>query len=547
MISTQIYESSWGKLNSGIIVGHTTKSTAKLWVRTYRPGIWWLILCESPIKGADLVRLEEQPVKDYLDSMGIVYCAAKKRRFENRPSDQTGTFAFVGLKPATRYYYYLIADDLEVMRRTEIGFESTQWFRTLEASPKEVRFGFYSCHDPFSVTGHGEGLWANFYQLLCQRKADFVIGGGDQVYVDTNRDEDMPDMWKWLRSQKLSIIENFSNPDGSLKHEEITDRFVEIYHQYYRFYWAFPNLQKTYKAFPQYMVWDDHEIMDGWGSLTKDERNARLNRLLQDDDNEINEQLVDCIFKAAITAYDNYQHSHNPTTPGGLSHPDSAVWDYGFHYGAFSFYALDMRGHHDFESETDDKLLGIEQMERFFQWVDRPATRRSKFVFIISPVPLVHWNETLANWADFGSQKDDFRDEWGHESNHKERNCLLKKMLFSSHYQDQTVVFLSGDVHSASAFRILQPKEFSKARVYNITSSAISRKPAPRIAQMGIAKNGPIPGYEVGRFEKMYQSAGYNNFAYVRAHIESGKPKATIELFRSGGDDGELVVRSLEI
>ncbi len=549
-LSTRFYETNRSKFGTAIILGHTTATSIKIWARTYKPGDWWMVVVLAPLdlEKVDLVRLGEKKVDAYLKSAGVDQAGAQKLSFLPA-TDNTNTFEFTGLAPATKYHYYLIADtnDVEeVPRRTEVGFESRHSFRTMREAPDSLVFGFYSCHDPFSVPGHSEGLWPQFYDLLIQRRADFAIGGGDQVYVDTNQPEDMPDIWKWLRENKTELVRRFST-NGKLDTDVVTRHLLDIYHQYYRFYWAFPNLLKTYKALPQYMIWDDHEILDGWGSLKRSERAARLNRLLQDDDPKINRQLVDCLFRAAITAYRNYQHSHNPTTPADPTDPDNAIWDYHMHFGAFSFYAFDMRGHHDIENPPN-RILGPAQLQRFLAWMDAKETKMAKAVFILSPVPIVHWNESFVNTADIGSAKDDFRDEWGHQTNHAERNRILDKILKRSHERRQAVVVLSGDVHSASAFRIAKPDELPDARVYNVTASGISRKPAPAIAELGILRDGPIEGYAGGRFEKLYMHAGSHNFALASARLnDAGEAEVFIELYHSRNGSGEIIVKHLAL
>ncbi len=543
-------ESHNPKLASMAIVGHTTRSACRLWVRVYRPGRWWLVVTKRPLSG-DLDTLDGKQVDAF--ARGAVYCRAADI---SSARDNTHTFRLQGLEPGTRYYYALIADladAAQVPRRTEIGHQQKAFFETLPAAPGRLTFGYYSCHDPFSTTSHSEGAWPNYYEALVERQAAFSIGGGDQVYVDTNDKEDMYSVWQWLALYKNDIVEAFSDARGRLRRADLVDYFAKIYRGYYRIYWNFVNLRKCYARFPQYMIWDDHEIMDGWGSYTRAERSRLLNRLLQDDDEKTNAALVELMFEAAKRVYFEYQHDHNPRTmsfdvmSGGAN--EACIWDYGFKAGRFAFYVLDVRGHHDYgraRRGLGNALLGDAQMARLEQWLQSGPVRSARAVFIVTPVPVVHWGP-LASSADVGSMKDDLRDEWEHESNREERNKLLDVVLGFSAARSAPVVFLSGDVHSASVYRIENHVRFPGALAFNATSSAISRKPAPALAEHLIRKSGRISGYEDGHATRLYALAGAQNFLIVDAHASGAELRLDLDLYRPAGDEGEVTKKKVTL
>lgn len=307
-------ETKYQKLTSMSIVGHTTAHSCRLWVRVYRSGTWWLVVSEQPLTG-DLDSLNGLQVSDYLIDQSIAASYVEPKYISNA-TDLTHVFDITGLKKNTRYYYALIADIKHkntILRRTEIGNQEKKYFKTLPEQASRVVFGFYSCHDPFSNASHGQGAWPNLYDVLCDQQAMFVIGGGDQIYVDANDKEDMYSIWEWLAQYKNPIIKKYSDNNG-LQKDALVQYFRKIYRNYYRIYWNFFSLQKVYESFPQYMIWDDHEIMDGWGSYTNQERKKLLNKLFQDDDEDTNGELIQLMFQAAKLVYFEYQHQHNPTT-----------------------------------------------------------------------------------------------------------------------------------------------------------------------------------------------------------------------------------------
>lgn len=544
-------EQKYGKLTSAAIIGATTSTTTRLWVRLYQEGSWSLVITSAPLTG-DLKRLHNKPIEAFLKESGVKPVAVQTHQFSHQTSI-THVFDVQGLKAGTRYYYAIISNELDekvVGRRTELGGDQPKSFRTLADAPDRISFGFYSCHDHISANGD-VGAWPQLLEKLQDGHADFVIGGGDQAYVDTNRKAGFLDIWEWLKANKKALLEQFTQAGGKYDEAGLQLYLLNIYRWYYRVYWAIPPLREVYEAFPQYMVWDDHEIMDGWGSLTNTERLGRISNLFEEKDTKGNRLLVNLMWNAACQAYFEYEHSHNPATPVDLANPDDCQWDYAFQHGDVAFYVLDMRGHHDVEKDKKQDpyiLLGKAQFTRFTTWLASAGVKQAKAVFIVSPVPVVHWIDRLVNFADMGESKDDFMDEWGHESNHWERNALLEAVFKHADTSGKKIVFLSGDVHCASAFR-LRHKSHPAAKVFQVTSSAISRKPAPGISKIGIASGGRMDGNDKVSFERLYAMAGYKNFAmfHVRLTDSADTTEVLVDLCWPGGEEHEVTHKRLNL
>ena len=548
-------EQKYSKLTSAVIIGATTMDSVRLWVRVYQEERWTLVVTTAPLTG-DLVRLEEKTIADFLAGQRISPVFMDSADI-SQVSNLTYVFDVTGLTPDTRYYYAVIADTADaaqVWRRTEIGADKPQSFSTPAAVSHEIVFGFYSCHDPISTAGD-VGAWPHFLEQLTDAQANFVIGGGDQIYVDTNDRNDFPDIWTWLKDNKAALLEKYAL--GANKYDEVAIELylLNVYRWYYRVYWSVPVLREVYERFPQYMIWDDHEIMDGWGSLTWKERRARISGFFEKKDSTHNQMLVDRMWRAACRAYYEYEHSHNPLTAIDLNNPDNSVWDYSFSHGASAFYVLDMRGHHDVEKNKGKKtgidpniLLGQAQFDRFHAWLMSDTVNDAKALFVVSPVPILHWIDRLVNYASLGEAKDDFMDEWGHKTNWGERNRLLEAVFRQIDQSGRKLVFLSGDVHCASVFR-LKHRKFPSARIYQVTSSAISRKPAPQLSLLGISSGGAMDGNKEVTCERLYALAGAKNFAMIRCKTPSFEADVEIivDLHWPGGEEGEVTRRRISL
>lgn len=185
------------------------------------------------------------------------------------------------------------------------------------------------------------------------------------------------------------------------------------------------------------MIWDDHEIMDGWGSYTKPELANQLDTIWEWETTEQNVKLAHQMFEAAKVTYEEYEHCHNPPT-------DPGVYDYHFTWGRCAFYVLDMRGQRDYNRVSNDRILGKDQMERLQEWLKSDEATSASALFIVSPVPLVHIENFIVNYLDLPllGLADDLRDEWAHRSNWEERNELLSAVFDYSQDRKKRVVFL---------------------------------------------------------------------------------------------------------
>ncbi len=266
-----------------------------------------------------------------------------------------------------------------------------------------------------------------------------------------------------------------------------------------------------------YMMWDDHEIMDGWGSRYlsgPDDENDEMERIFGD---YVAKGLTysDCrVFlermeAAAKRVYEEYQHSHNPATE-----PD--IYDYGFRHDRSAFYMLDGRGHRDI-NRSSHRILGRAQLDRFKKWVESLDDSTS-CLFVTSAVPLLHLASSLANMDDtwlahMTGLEDDLRDAWENELHSEERKELLQ-ILFAAAEQGIGVCILSGDVHMAAAFRMTDRE--TGAVLYQLTSSAITYN-IPRAfgwALGSIVQDSGISddGYEYQRLALYKQS----NFSLIK-------------------------------
>ena len=374
-------------------------------------------------------------------------------------------------------------------------------------------------------------MWAHFEETLNRHKKEdlrFIIGGGDQIYSDG------------IDTKKVNIIARL-NDEVRKKGNTIYPTKKEMvlwYRDLYRAYWGFGEVRRVFSSFPTYMMWDDHEIWDGWGSyLLKPGKKDELKKMLpiHADKKKMKERglkredlikVKDRMFEAAKQVYKEYQHSHNPETAEGR-------YDYNFSACKSSaFYFLDGRGKRNVNLSSPH-ILGLEQMERFEGWLEALDPEETKVVFVLSAVPVIHMATLVANMADsrvmeiFGLH-DDLRDSWENKRHDKERKRLMRA-LFKAADRGQKVVILSGDVHLAAAFKV---RNKNNSIIHQVTSSAITYNlplwQSYLFAKFGVADSGEMDGiYEFKRLA-LY---GESNYSVVKVDPNDGNARIEFQLY----------------
>lgn len=491
------------RLKTSAIIGHTTPNTAKIWFRTGVPGNYQLLLSPKGRVPAAFSPKQGNP-KRVFTAKSI---PAVKQKIPFVVADYTDDTTFVadvtGLKPDTEYQYWLLRKEKDkwrvVLGHDNLGGSNKRETPSNPKSPKfkglsfktmpvtgDFAFALFSCHNPFTEVDYSgkrimvermDSWFALTNTLRRHRRPEkenrlaFVIAGGDQAYSDGR-----PGISIWNYLYKVARKE-----DGKLLPTEAT--MLTWFRDMYRGYWGFPDVREVFANYPTYMVWDDHEIGDGWGSF--DDIDSKRKRPIHHEiyaklkgKRELSQtdatKLLRRMFAAAKEAYWEYEHCHNPQTE-----PQKAeTMHYHFEVANASFFVLDGRGARDI-NRSAYRIHGKAQIDALKKYADGiKPTKEPKFLFVVSAVPLLH----TANWivdSETGwlmpvvrkGDRDDLRDGMEHPLHDDERK-ELKRILWSAAKRDIRVAILSGDVHASAAFRL--EKSGVALPIYQLTSSAIT-------------------------------------------------------------------------
>lgn len=524
------------RLKMAAIVGHATSKSVRLWLRTGRLGEFSLLLyMRDAVVPLSDGKSTESAFRAFLSTVPLTLKDAKTQlpgmrredfTIADYAADTTIVLDLQGLNPDTCYGYALYARD---RKRMVLGHNRLRWFRTPppESEQRPFQFALFSCHMPYAVSGLFEKrtdvmnleMW-DFLDATLRRHADevdLVIAGGDQCYSDGVA---TLDIWQHLNR-------TMRKEGGRLLPDE--KAMLSWYRDIYRGYWGFESVQRVFDSFSTYMIWDDHEIGDGWGSyyFRPDGEPDGLRRLLPDFEErgltyDEGRTLMRRMFRAAQQAYIEYEHSHNPPTAKG-------AFDYHFRRGGCAFYVLDGRGQRDVERKSYC-ILGQDQFKRFANWVNSLTPEETPFLFVVSAVPMLHTRASLVNadkqWLiSQAGLDDDLRDSWEHDL-HKTERAALMKVLFAAAAKGIKVAILSGDVHVSAVFTL---NDDAENRICQITSSAITynvTRPQSWVLRLGAADNGETEeGY---LFERL---ALYTESSYALISVDPQKGESWFKLY----------------
>jgi hypothetical protein len=464
------------RLRLGPVVGHTDDASTRIWIQ----------VVDDPSRYA--LRVEGAGIFPFQSTEGGVL------------EFRTATAVATGLRPEWQYRYSV----LRLGRRIPGGGGS---FRTMPppGSMANVLFCPISCN----AIDKGLGVWKQFSEFVDRALPNFVLMVGDQLYMD----EDKPD-----------TFEDELESSSARRREAMAEK--------YRLNWSRDPVNHVLANVPTYMMWDDHDIRDGWGSSPGDSPTmaAKYPR------GQALHESLNAYFEDARDVYWHFQGCHNPQ-PGEIADPafpnyigapplhgQRRAMPFAFRCGRLAVIVVDSRGDRDaFRDELP--VLGTEQwafvdhvltnlpadvdalavatptpiasidpngqvmklfgdrtddIEAFKQGKQPPKSEggAGNAVAVLVNAPLSRALGRQLNLGKFKiSNLDETRDQWSHKFSRKEQLDLLRKagkakVANRTQGAARELIFVSGDIHIGCIFDLTSILPPFKAT--SLTSSAIS-------------------------------------------------------------------------
>ncbi len=340
----------------------------------------------------------------------------------------------------------------------------------------QPRLAFCSCNgftDPKTMDGRDPlHLWQRMLTLHQIKPFSLLLMGGDQLYCDdlARKEGTFAKLWAWL------------SPKDKPKAKPTKEEFLRGYFDHYLLSWAriihdgkdYPHtaMVRMMASVPIIMMWDDHDIFDGWGSYQAAEGKIPYYKEA---------------FGAAREAFEVYQLRGSGENRSLLDRKVTRPRHYslGLQFGPYHILAMDNR-----TNRGVDRIMSDLQWNQIISWLERKSgalTEPRNTLLIVSPIPVVYrrFHDWISSLPGEHGGEDDLRDHWSHKNHQGERNRLVSHLFNALRYQGNAfeaegqrglgrfdrVTLISGDVH-VGALGFLERTD-AKAEIAQIISSAI--------------------------------------------------------------------------
>ncbi|KAI9728818.1 MAG: hypothetical protein M1834_007204 [Cirrosporium novae-zelandiae] len=373
------------------------------------------------------------------------------------------------------------------------------------ARGQSMNIMFHSCNG-FSLTVNPDQfcgpdpMWRDVLNTHQTRPFHVMIGGGDQIYNDAVM-RDCPEFAAWL------ALKNPVDKHRALFSPRMQEELELTYLERYCMWFSQGIFSMANSQIPMVNMWDDHDIIDGFGSYPHHFMRAPV---------------FSGIGAVAFKYYMLFQHQSVPEEtqadePSWLLGAESGPYIHELSRSVFmflgkkiAFLGLDCR-----TERTKDEVLSEDTYDLVFEKLEREIIKgETKHLIVLLGVPIAYprlvWLETLLtsklmnpvkamgraglfgkgllNKFDGGVEiLDDLDDHWTAKEHKTERNWFVEELQELAAEKSVRITILGGDVHLAaigqfySNPKLRVPKHHDHRYIPNVISSAIVNTPPPEM------------------------------------------------------------------
>lgn len=333
------------------------------------------------------------------------------------------------------------------------------WTVHLPSPDGPLRIAYTSCNgteDQDDLPRHLERqtLWQDLARCHAVKPFHLLIQGGDQAYCDGVW-ACCPELDRWRRGvlRRGRWEAPFTEGMADQVDAYYFDRYVDL--------WAYPATARVLAEVPSLMMWDDHDIFDGWGSHP-----FRRHR----------SPVYQGVFHVAKRHFAAFQLGLGPGERLGAPFLDR----YGRHHGwalrvgPVGILAPDLRS-----ERGPERMMGPAGWGGVDAALDNLAGVRD--LFIVSSVPFLGIGSDLLERLYVllpGDQhyQDDLRDQWQSYAHRAEWRRFTKRLLQFMDRSRARITVLSGEIHLGARAVLTAPG----GRLHQLISSGIVHPPPNR-------------------------------------------------------------------
>jgi len=324
------------------------------------------------------------------------------------------------------------------------------------APQEDPRILFTACNgaeDPTELPADPERTdpWRTIAASHAREPFHLLIQGGDQIYADQ----------VWHAHPALAPFRTRRTRAAGAAYDAAMDE--EVRDQYFRLYmeaWADPEIAPILASVPSVMIWDDHDIFDGWGSWGPE---------LQDS------AVYQGLFRAARDSFAAFQLGvrTDERLPDAFLDPKGNHFAWLYRIGGVAVWAPDLRS-----ERSRSQVMGEAGWRDVHAALKR--ARGCEHLFVVSSVPLL--NTPLRGLERLhvalpGHQyfQDDLRDQWQSFAHAAEWARFTESLLRFKRETRARVTVLSGEIHMGARGVLTAPE----GRIHQLTSSGVVHPPPP--------------------------------------------------------------------
>ena len=311
-------------------------------------------------------------------------------------------------------------------------------------------------------------LWSRLARDHDATPFGLFLHGGDQIYADDIL-KSHPDIIEWEDAEPDDKNGFTWTDEMRLQAEEhLLGRYIDLY--------SHPAIAHMLARVPSVMMWDDHDIFDGYGSHPGPKQNSDVGRGL---------------FAISQNMFNLFQRgtAENITPIGAGTKFDAPN---------FSVIAPDLR-----TARTPKRVMN----DAGWAWFDTAMQNRrdGNHCLVMSSVPALgprlSWVEFMIDtfWPGVNQYEDDLRDQWQSRVHREEWKRFLRILVREVEDHDQPVTLLSGEIHVATRATM---KLKNGGVIHQLVSSGISHTPpgpgyARTLGALAMFGEDPLSGYPI--------------------------------------------------
>ncbi|KAL2155221.1 hypothetical protein VTH82DRAFT_3897 [Thermothelomyces myriococcoides] len=442
------------------------------------------------------------------------------------------------------------------------------------AKGQSMNIMFHSCNgfslsaDPNQFSGP-DPMWRDVLNTHQSQPFHLMIGGGDQIYNDRCM-QDTTIFKEWL------MIKNPLHKHNAPFTPEMQDELERFYLERYAMWFSQGLFAMANAQIPMVNMWDDHDIIDGFGSYPH---------------HFMNSPVFSGLGNVAFKYYMLFQHQSvvtetEKTEPSWLLgvRPGPYINElsrslFMFLGGKVALLAVDARTERTRERVMyEDTWKKI--MDRCYAEIDKGKVEH---LLVVLGVPIAYprlvWLENiltsrvmdpvkalaklgmfggLLNRFDGGVEVlDDLDDHWTAKCHKKERSFVIEDLQDLAADKSVRVTILSGDVHLAAVGQFYSNPKHGLAKhkdfryIPNIISSAIANTPPPDLLADVLNKRNKVHHFDKDTDEDMIPLFAHGvdgkprnnkhllphrNWCAIREYVPGHTPSSTPDHFAFDGD-----------